>query len=363
MGMYHPPVLLANSLLWSGQDEWTNLFQKFHNRYQDIWNQTRHLAESQCVLLYAIPALRRDGLKNVQWQRCEIVYYCAEDKSWQYVVMHHIMYDPINGDSVFRVAIPKRHAPTLCFLKDKNSEDRDHPGGVCGEEERKLCLDGNYYCLSSDSINSLRDGEITEGDRISNLGISIRFQDSDRREEGSRLPPANRTDKWDGVMLHYLNESDGHWSERAFNLGGDMTVYLLEAKSVTFVIRDKTSKYWLKSPSGMDFRISFPGAYVVYSDGQLFECALQSLSSASNSRRRDTGCPLSPVHSVSSEYASTRRSLPPAPQVFHIDTPPNGRRNRLRPAEEEVSELSLEEPAWPQSDNGEAEALSGNVAW
>eukprot|EP00921_Rhytidocystis_pertsovi_P015395 GHVQ01024477.1.p1 GENE.GHVQ01024477.1~~GHVQ01024477.1.p1 ORF type:complete len:655 (+),score=67.75 GHVQ01024477.1:678-2642(+) len=276
LGMYHPAILLSPDQLWTREEEWTNLFQKFHNKYEAMWNETRRIAASRCVMLYAIPALRRDGLKNVQWKGCEFVYYNNQTASWTFVDMAHLMYDPINGDSVFRVSVPKSHSPALCFVKDKNSEDRDHPGGVCGEEEKRLDVDGNYYCMTSDYINSLRDGEITEGDRISNLGISVRFQDSASTSDG----------RWDGAVLHYLNESDGHWSERPFNLGVDSTVYLLEAKSATFVIRDRTYQHWLKSPSGMDFRISFPGAYVVYSDGQLFECSLQTLTQCSGTQCR-----------------------------------------------------------------------------
>eukprot|EP00923_Selenidium_pygospionis_P038364 GHVN01066951.1.p1 GENE.GHVN01066951.1~~GHVN01066951.1.p1 ORF type:complete len:477 (+),score=65.73 GHVN01066951.1:125-1555(+) len=348
----------------------TSACQRIHSIYDQLWKENRLLAQVNTVLLYVVPRLRRDGGVNNQWRECCFYYTTANSEAfearpvalserdhvgdsgegqevvrlssttsspWECIKAFHVFDDPVNGDRVFRLLIPRCAsitAPLKFFMKDQDSDDRDHPNGYCGAEERSMDVRAhNYYTLLDplecpSRIGTLRDGVLVSDDQVSCIGIRIcfdvapnshgvqRINDLDcgphlltasqtsawgssfvvdtattaistappsrtpsprnrsgRTTDGENVGPTGESE-WCRPTLHFLDEIRGDWCERPFVRSGvmsEMSVTLLEVKSVTFVIRDQATRRWLKPSDNTNFRIDYPGTYTLFSDGKLLE--------------------------------------------------------------------------------------------
>eukprot|EP00920_Eleutheroschizon_duboscqi_P036274 GHVT01087634.1.p1 GENE.GHVT01087634.1~~GHVT01087634.1.p1 ORF type:complete len:645 (+),score=163.50 GHVT01087634.1:1301-3235(+) len=348
---YHAALYLPSAGSWEVADEWTSLPQQLCCKYQALWKATKNAALEATVFLYAIPAFDRNGQRNNQWERCALVYKpkatslppaasslpplsplspsacispqssAAAGSTWKQVELVRLLKDPINYDIIFACTLPPHEASgCLFFVKDLESGDRDHPGCLCGPAELLGRADGSYYTLPPEcSRITLRDGVVAEGDRVSNIGISVRFPAS--LEVGG---------EWFGATCHFLQEWSGQWLDRAFEASADGAVILLDARAVTFVVKAQTGNRWLKGLGDSDFRISFPGAYVLFPDGTLMECSINATGAAAPAAPL-----LAPSHDDSSTSGTHNTLLPhdiwksptcgnrtSHPEVFSIHTPP-----------------------------------------
>eukprot|EP00918_Siedleckia_nematoides_P084499 GHVU01185598.1.p1 GENE.GHVU01185598.1~~GHVU01185598.1.p1 ORF type:complete len:469 (-),score=92.32 GHVU01185598.1:1165-2391(-) len=224
----------------------------------------------------------------------------------------------------------------LFYLKDGASEDCDRPPACCANGfESPRNRGGLYGGLLGVGLQSLRDGELAEGDRVTSIGITIQLSlkvaTSTPRSQGraltaveSRGPSFNQfvssgsysrggegmrggggggggaggnghengaaptrpagengevefgggvadSSSSSSYWLHYLDESDGAWKYRQFDREG--CVALLEARSVTFCVLDTSDSTWIRAPEAVDLRIAFAGNYVLFKNGRLFACS------------------------------------------------------------------------------------------
>uniref|UniRef100_A0A0G4FL44 Uncharacterized protein n=1 Tax=Chromera velia CCMP2878 TaxID=1169474 RepID=A0A0G4FL44_9ALVE len=278
---------------------------------------------------------------------------------WHEFPMEALMSDPLDGDRIFRVEMdfpgpsdemePRggSGAHTVAFYVEESGvtsprAGRDHPCAHWGDEEMRRGEGGNYYRIPKEwqgRVVSLRDGELADCDRIFQAGIRIRFEGGDFEEMigdggdacfsssftpdvgfglcGGGSESFGCSDDWfsSSIVLRWLDENDGTWRDRPFvrvPAGGGGWVFevtLLEVKSASFVVQQKgpQGEKWVKAADGSNFRIKWPGAYALYANGQLFECAEPAVVGApstlcsrfgplSTGRGRATGVKGTPVY-------------------------------------------------------------------
>ncbi|CEM33336.1 unnamed protein product [Vitrella brassicaformis CCMP3155] len=308
----------GNVSVESDVDPWVSIVERAFRRYREIWTETGAVAEQECVLLYSIPRRGRNGEVNNQWFECTLAYQPYNRPGmWSEKTFEFLLQDPVNGDFLFRVTLPKTEVPCMFFVKDPVSNASDHPNMAHDQ----------FYNLVNISLSSLRDGEILDGDRLSNIGIAIRFDGWEDEQDGDtptgwqevRTHRPKPTRHW----LHFLDETDGSWKELPFV---DRTALLLNARAVTFVIRNHDGSRWLNGPDGTNFRIGFPGAFVIYPDGNLIECSLANAipseivdSNVTPSPSGRPACRAPDCYSIATPYGTPHPSEPPVDYWYVVD--------------------------------------------
>ncbi|KYF39716.1 hypothetical protein TGARI_294585 [Toxoplasma gondii ARI] len=327
--------LLAGSNGW--EDIFTSVQHKAVLRYQRLWHilqsvarcdsataaatqgigeeseTTTALGLDRFVLLYAIPAFRREGGRNRKWRICKVHYFVEDLQSttnvspvheaesdtvkfegsttvgeWHNQQMIFIMEDPCNADALFTGVffVPKTKRLRCCFFTDGDSDDADFPaqvapGGIhpAGTGSRYNSVEwpsnevptefysrfrGRWcYCFPPGaSVTTIRDGEVADVDKITTTGVTLRLDHELLKSE-----------EWSGGSLLYMVEHAGSWVEKQFS-ELDGSVSLTEQRSVTFVVKSKNGQNYLHATGGGNMRVAFPGAYVICPNGRVVECAL-----------------------------------------------------------------------------------------
>ncbi|PFH31620.1 hypothetical protein BESB_025940 [Besnoitia besnoiti] len=341
--------LLAGSQGW--EEVFTSVQQKAVLRYQRLWHVVQSLIRckpataseaptemkqnasnvtenisawgvDRVVLLYAIPAFRREGGRNQKWKRCNVHCYVdtsqyttasssieegngdgdrvadstvpkgmcktAAEGEWQVQEMVYVMEDPCNADSLFisTFKVPANKRLKCCFFTDADSDDADFPaqspvgcdcqtghGSRCNSvewpssellaEPYSRFHDRRCYAFPPGAlVTTIRDGEVADGDKITAMGITLRLDHELRQNE-----------EWAGASLLYMVEHAGSWVEKCFSeLDGSVT--LTEQRSVTFVVKSRNGHNYLHANGGGNMRVAFPGAYIICPNGRVVECAL-----------------------------------------------------------------------------------------
>eukprot|EP00918_Siedleckia_nematoides_P031852 GHVU01068950.1.p1 GENE.GHVU01068950.1~~GHVU01068950.1.p1 ORF type:complete len:366 (+),score=26.34 GHVU01068950.1:68-1099(+) len=294
------------------------------------------------VLLFAIPACRRDGKCNTMWDSCHIMFSSDGGVTFEKRPMERLHAGIINGDIMFRVVLPALTREGICadtipssardysfYLQDDASDDCDPPKPCCvnGFDASRNC-DSLYSTLGT-GLHSLRDGELADGDRVTAIGITIKLplrcekpglltEEKNRvmtliesrgpsfslfgdetggggwgggRGGGSvkdeRYAPTGLTGEKKEVDLGVADSSSSYWlhyldeSDCAWKyrqFDQRSCVHLPTARSVTFCVRNTFDSTWIQAPEDTALRIPFAGTYILFPNGSIFDCC-KSVSS------------------------------------------------------------------------------------
>ncbi|KAF8819330.1 hypothetical protein IE077_001181 [Cardiosporidium cionae] len=236
--------------------QWSCLQLELWSGYSSFWRTIRTKCETFCILLYVIPRFNRMGCLNEVWKSGKFIYRCRGSNSkWYNMNLNFFFDDPFNHDKVFYIGLPKDVCPIEFYLKAHELVDFDYPNNAArgGNSEPPPCT----YHLTNTEISTLRDGELVESDQVTSIGITLFFEES------------KSFGVWRNAILHYFDELVGEWMQQRFNPESGEIV-LLQAKSISFVIKEVHADRWLKPVTADEnFRISFPGSYKVALDGNV----------------------------------------------------------------------------------------------
>ncbi|KAH0476875.1 MAG: uncharacterized protein KVP18_004124 [Porospora cf. gigantea A] len=225
--------------------------------YRKLRDEARVLSQEHMVVIFSIPVFKRNAGRNNLWTEVIAEYTYAEPTDCQSVLTPLAFVDPILGDRVFLIVLPRRTSKQMSLrLKD----------GATGECDVGPC-DGSYELpCESCSLWSIRDGCLDEGDSVFTCGFLLRLE----------------APGWLRPTLWYLNELSGSWENYPFmeTCRSRWHVILLQQRRLHFTLVDGADRH-RALPANGNFFLPFPGAFNITPSGQIVPIAAGNLESPS----------------------------------------------------------------------------------